>query len=101
MKVGVIQLNSQLDKEVNLQKAEIQIDELAQKGCDLITLPEYFNFLGPSDLLEKNAEEANGPTVTRISKKASETGCYIHLGSFLESEHSRVYNSSVVFDKKR
>jgi len=69
MKIGVIQLNSQLDKEVNLRVAEEHIDELSEKGCELIILPEYFNFLGPSEsnIIKQNAESKNGPTVTNSS----------------------------------
>jgi deaminated glutathione amidase len=100
MKIGVIQLNSQLDKKANIKTAEENIDELAEKGCDLIVLPEYFNFLGPSDLLKQNAEESNGYTVTKISEKASKLGCYIHLGSILEKVGTNVYNSSFVFNKE-
>lgn len=100
MKIGVIQLNSQLDKEVNLRVAEEHIDELSEKGCELIILPEYFNFLGPSEsnIIKQNAESKNGPTVTRISNKASQCGCHIHLGSILEKDGTHIYNSSFVFN---
>jgi predicted amidohydrolase len=100
MKIGVVQLNSRLDKMANISNAEKHIDELATSGCELIILPEYFNFLGPQSLEYENAESINGITVERIAKKALQHGVYIHLGSFLEKDEANVFNTSLVFDKK-
>jgi len=98
MKVGIVQMSSDTNKVKNIEKAIYNIDNLASEGCKLIILPEYVNFLGPSDLKKENSETVNGNLVKQISAKALQTGCYIHLGSFLEKEGSNIYNTSLVFD---
>ena len=50
MKIGLAQMNTQDKKQDNLAMAGKLIVELADKGAQLIMLPEYFNFLGPDEL---------------------------------------------------
>jgi len=99
MRIGLAQMNSQDDKAANLATAERLIDELAEKQARLILLPEYFNYLGPDEQWSENAEPLVGsPSVDLVRRKAREHGVYVHLGSFLEREGSRVYNTGVVLD---
>jgi predicted amidohydrolase len=44
VKIGLAQLNSQNDKTVNLAAAERAVAALAARGCDLVLLPEMFNY---------------------------------------------------------
>ena len=98
MRIGVVQLNSQLDKLKNITNAEKHIDELSKKGCKLIVLPEYFNFLGPQEMEYENAESCDGFTMSRIIQKAVQHNIYIHIGSFLEKDGNNVFNTSLVIN---
>lgn len=101
MRIGLAQMNTRDNKAENLASAERLIDELAEKRARLIMLPEYFNFLGPDEEWPAAAEPLDGsPAVALIRRKAGEHRVYIHLGSFLERDGSRVYNTGVVFDPK-
>lgn len=98
MKIAVVQLNSRDDKQVNLQKCETFIKQAAEKGAELISLPEYLNFMGPDSAKKENAEKIpNGETTMLLSKLAEEYGVYIHAGSLLEEgAEDKSYNTSLV-----
>jgi len=49
MKLGLAQLCSRQNKAANLAAAGDAVDRLASRGCDLIVLPEMFNFHGLDD----------------------------------------------------
>lgn len=99
MKIGLAQMNTQDDKAANLASAEKLIDELAKKQAQLIMLPEYFNFLGPDEQKPEHAESLDeSPSLDHIRRKARDHRVHIHVGSFLEREGSRIYNTGVVFD---
>jgi len=99
IRIGCAQLNSTGDKERNLQAAERAVRELADKGAELIVLPEHFDFIGPDEQKPGQAEPLDdSPGLARLAKSAQERGCYVHVGSFLELDGDRVYNTGVVFD---
>jgi len=98
MKIGIAQMNTQDDKSSNLAQAEKLIEQLGADGAQLITLPEYFHFLGPDEEMPKNAEFLDGPSLDLIRRKAVEHKVHIHSGSFLEKDDQNIYNTSVVFD---
>ena len=99
IKIGLGQMNTQDKKQENLASAEKLINELAAKGARLLMLPEYFNFLGPDELKAENAEPIDDSrSLEMIRKKARELNVYIHIGSYLERDGDRIYNTGVVFD---
>lgn len=100
MKVAVVQMNTKSDKEDNLQKAEGFIRQAAENKAELVSLPEYFNYMGEEAGKLANAEEIpDGQTVQLLSGLAKEYGIYIHAGSIIE-KHSekKSYNTSLVID---
>lgn len=98
MRIGVVQLNSQADKDKNLRQAEAMIDILARQRAELVVLPEHFNYVGPDENKRAMSEElTDSPSLDRIRKKACEHGIYIHSGTLLEREGERIYNTGVVF----
>ena len=99
MRIGLGQMNTQDNKAANLASAEKLIDDLAKKQARLIMLPEYFNFLGPEEEMADNAESLDdSASLDLVRRKAREYKIYIHLGSFLERNGSKVHNTGVVLD---
>ena len=99
MRIGVVQLNSQPDKEANLASAEKLIDRLTHQGAELIVLPEHFNYIGPEKHFREMSEELdNSPSLERIRQKAIEHGIHIHSGTLLERSGENLHNTGVVFN---
>ena len=100
MKVGLVQLNSQRDKEANLAAAADAIATLATGGADLIVLPEMFNHRWTDEANVKQAEPIPGPSTTWAGAQAREHGVNLHLGSLIERRSGALYNTSVLFDRR-
>ena len=100
MRVGLVQINTQADKEANLRRAEELIDEAVARGARFVILPEYVSFLGPREQHEEVAESIPGPTTERFAAKARQHGIWLHCGSFHERSDTpgMYYNTSVVLD---
>src|SRR5699024_9067197 len=101
MKVSVVQLNPQGNKEKNIAKALGFIDEAAKEGADLVSLPEYVDFMGPEEDRVGIAEDIpEGYASTKFIEKAKEHGIYIHVGSIRENgENGKIYNTSLVINR--
>ena len=85
-------------KEERVQRVEALLDQAG--GADLVILPEiwnvgYFCF----DSYEKEAEPADGPTFSRMARKAKKNGFYLHMGSFVEKKDGSLFNTSVLIDR--
>ena len=100
IRIAAVQMNSGADKEANLRAAEGLIDQAAEWRPRIIALPEYFNFLGPSEAHEVNAEPIPGSTIERLAERARKHGVYLHCGSLLErsARPGKFYNTSVVLN---
>lgn len=100
MKVTVVQMNTQNDKQENVEKALNYIDQAAKEGTDLISLPEYFNFLGDDQERQEISEDIPGPTTLALMEKAKEHRLYIHAGSIIEKTDSQKhYNTTVLINR--
>jgi predicted amidohydrolase len=100
MRAAAIQLNSNADKDRNLETAERLVREAAGAGAELIVLPEKWNVLGGPDALAEGAEELDGPTTTAVRGWAGELGVAIVAGSIAErvAGEERLYNTSCLID---
>jgi nitrilase len=99
LKIGLSQMNSRENKQENLAAAERSIKELAGRGAELIMLPENFNFMGPESERKGNAEPIDeSPSLDRIRNLSAELKVHVHIGSYVEREGSRFYNTGVVFN---
>lgn len=99
LRVSVVQINSQSDKQANLQRAGELIDQAAASGARLVALPEYVAFLGPTADFPDVGETIPGPTSNFLAGKAREHGIFLLGGSFHEQtgEPGKNYNTSVLF----
>jgi predicted amidohydrolase len=98
MKVSSIQLEiSDRSKDENIKHALSMIDRLPDS--DLILLPEiwpsgYFSF----DRYQAESEPVDGPTIEEFRAKAREQKCHILMGSFVENDSGRLYNSTLLLN---
>lgn len=99
MIIGLSQMNSRDNKQENLAAAERSIRDLAERGAELIMLPEHFNFIGADSQRRENAELLDySPSLDSIRRLAAELKVHVHIGSFLERKDDRFFNTGVVID---
>jgi predicted amidohydrolase len=97
LKLGVIQMTVNEDKEIALKKAVDNIDFLASKGATVIVLPEMFNCPYETLRFPAYAEEAGGISYTMMQEAAKRNKIYLIAGSMPEKEADRIYNTSFIF----
>ncbi len=100
MRVAVCQLNSRHDREANLAAAESLIDRAAEAGADLVLLPEYVDYLGPSAGMP-TPESVDGRVGSFFAAAARRRGVWLIAGSFHEAgpDPDRTWNTTLVFDR--
>jgi predicted amidohydrolase len=97
--------------EANCERAEAAIAEAADRGADLVALPEIFNVgYFAFDAYQRAAEPVEGPTLTRIAEAAREHGVGVLAGSIVEDlaetesiptpADEGLANTSVLFDRE-
>lgn len=96
--IAAIQLDSQADKQANLETARGFIEEAAVRGAQLVAMPECMNYIGGSEL--ENAEPIPGPTTDFFSELAKRLNIWIHCGSIDEKipGSEKAYNTNVLID---
>jgi predicted amidohydrolase len=114
MHLALVQLNVEgEDVEANVARAEAAIADAAERGADLVALPEIFNVgYFAFDAYQRNAEGLGGPTLTRMRDAAAEHGVGVLAGSIVEDlaasreagdaptpTDDGLANTSVLFDR--
>jgi predicted amidohydrolase len=96
---AAIQLDSQSNKEENLKQIVSFIEEAAQKGAKLITMPENCNYVGLEGA-EAAEEVPGGQTFQVFSEQAKKHGVWLHCGSIYEKsgEANRPYNCTMLIN---
>jgi len=96
--IGVCQMNVVDEAEENLKKAEVMILEAAQKGADLVVLPEMFLCPYEHEAFKREAQPEGGQAYQALSRFAAEANVYLVAGSVPELEGDSIYNTSYIFD---
>ena len=101
IRVGVIQLRSSDQLDVNLQTARELVAEAVSRGADWVALPENFAFMRREGLPIRDAAQPIGGSITQaLCELAREHQIWLLGGTFAESipDDERVYNTSLLLD---
>ena len=96
--IAQIQMQVARDKGANIAHAERLIREAAQRGAELVMLPEMFCCPYENIAFRPYGEAAGGEAQKALAALARELGVWIVGGSLPELEGARVYNTSFVYD---
>lgn len=86
MDIALAQLQIEPDSpDTNVERALAAIEDAADRGCDLVALPEifdvgYFSF----DSYTREAEPLDGPTITRLQEAATDHEIAVLAGTVVE-----------------
>jgi predicted amidohydrolase len=99
---AAIQLNAGSDKHQNIENATRLIKKAANKGAQLIALPEVFNWRGNRKEILDNCEPIPGPTSTRMAELAATLKIFLLCGSIIETnpESSKPFNTSFLISPR-
>ncbi|OMO67000.1 Carbon-nitrogen hydrolase [Corchorus capsularis] len=101
-KIGLCQLSVTPDKERNIEHARKAIEEAAQKGAQLVLLPEIWNSPYSNDSFPVYAEDIDAggdasPSTAMLSEVSSRLKITIVGGSIPECCGDKLYNTCCVF----
>src|SRR3954449_766508 len=97
MRVAAVQLNSNEDRDRNLEIADRLVRHAAGDRAELVVLPEKFNVLGTPEQLAQGAEPLDGPTLNWAAGLAAELGLWLVAGSIVErGEDGQMRNASAL-----
>lgn len=101
-KIATIQMNSDFGLiQKNVEKAEKYIKEAANKGANLVCLPEVFNtglkFKGMNKYVNL-IEKKDGYTLSKLKSLAKELKIHVACTLFIESEKDIYENTAILID---
>lgn len=103
-KVGLLQMKLGKNADENLNKAASMIKDAADKGANIICLPELFKteyFCQIEDVkLFDLAEPVNGKTIKLMSQAAKENNVVVVASIFEKRSEGVYHNTAVVIDEK-
>src|SRR5581483_1782274 len=94
VRVGAVQLNSTAEVDRNLQSADRLVREAADRGAELVVLPEKWNLLADGEEMAAGAQPLDGPSISWASATAAELGIELVAGSIVESSAEREKHSN-------
>ncbi|MXG27393.1 nitrilase-related carbon-nitrogen hydrolase [Streptomyces sp. YIM 132580] len=99
MRASLIQIAVDPDESVEARRERAASLVVAQRGVDLVVLPELWPVGAFAyTLFEQEAEPLQGPTHEVMAKAAAEAGVWLHAGSFVErAPDGTLYNTALVF----
>lgn len=102
LRIGLCQMTVvKSKKKENIDRARNMINEAADRGVQIVSLPEMFNCPYNNKHFREYAETyPNGETLNMLSEVAKEKNIYLIGGSIPEIDGNKVYNTSFIFDKE-
>lgn len=100
VRAAAIQLNSTEDVNANIATAERLVRQAADRGAELVVLPEKWNVLGRGEAMAAAAEPITGAVSLWAYGLATELGIDLVAGSFVESRQGqeRTSNTSLHYN---
>lgn len=100
-RLSVCQFKVHDEKSRNIESATKALDQASADGAEIAVLPEMFNCPYNVSRFARYAENIDtGETIKAISDTAAGLGMYVAAGSVPELSGDRVYNTSILFDRK-
>lgn len=99
-KLAVVQIRTELDKVLTMEKAERMIKEAAENGANVVVLPEMYNCPYSGEYFKPFANRENGESIEAMSRWSKENGIILVGGTIPEREGDKLYNTCFVFDKE-
>ena len=104
MRLAAVQMCSTNDLAGNLDRATERIREAADRGADVVALPENFAFMGSDRERAQVAEDLDGEILGTLKALAREKAINILGGSLLvissDESDERPFNTSVFIDRE-
>jgi predicted amidohydrolase len=99
---AAVQMTSTEDRKKNLKSAGRLARQAAERGADLIALPENFAYLRSEGSRIRFSEGLDGELGGWLAELARELGCHLLAGSVPEKipRRKRIYNTSLLFSPK-
>ena len=102
-KVGLVQMRSGVDPQINLATALAAIDEAAGAGAAYVLTPEMTNIMEikRDKLFASIADEERDPTLAALREAARKLSIYIHIGSLaVKASPDKAANRSFLIDRR-
>jgi predicted amidohydrolase len=104
LRLAAVQMCSTRDLAHNLKRAGERIREAADRGADVVALPENFAFMGSDEERPRVAQGMDGEILRTLRGLARERAVHILAGSFLyrpaDEPDGKPYNTSVFLDRE-
>jgi predicted amidohydrolase len=97
LRAAAVQLNATEDVDRNLETADRLTRQAAGEGAQLVVLPEKWNVLGRSEVMEQQAQTLNGAAASWAKRVAQELQIDLIAGSFVErrAQQPKTSNTSL------
>ena len=100
IKIAMLQIRTETDQAETMEKARRMVYEAADKGVDMVCLPEMFNCPYSREYFKKYAALGHKEAYAAMSSWAREKQIYIVGGSIPETEDGKIYNTCFIFDRE-
>ena len=98
VKIALLQMPSADETETNLETAKKYVREAAERGAQILVLPEMFVCLYTNRSFVDHQEPAGGRIWNALKDMAAENRVWLVGGSMPESDGDRIYNTCFIFD---
>jgi predicted amidohydrolase len=97
LRAAAVQLNATEDVDRNLETADRLTRQAASEGAQLVVLPEKWNVLGRSEVMEQHAQTLDGEATSWARSVAKELQIDLIAGSFVErrAQQNKTSNTSL------
>jgi deaminated glutathione amidase len=102
-KVGLVQMRSGVDPQINLATALAAIEEAAGAGAAYVLTPEMTDIMEikRDKLFASIADEERDPTLAALREAARKLSIYIHIGSLaVKASPDKAANRSFLIDRR-